>query len=56
MSKPVKVIFKKIQKSKTVYESFSYYENEQDFNDRNPTLFFESMTTKTKPPVVKKAS
>ena len=46
---PVKAKFKKIKTSDILYETDGYYLDEADFNNRNPTLFFDSMTKKTKP-------
>ena len=48
MTEPTKVKFKKLQNGKT-YLSSGYYQNEQDFRNRNCTLFFVEMTNKTKP-------
>ena len=47
--KPVKAQFRKIQNSNTLYESQGYYTSQKDFENRNPTLFFDSLTKKTKP-------
>jgi len=46
---PVKVKFRKMENSTEIHETFGYYIDEADFNNRNPTLFFDSMTKKTKP-------
>jgi len=48
MNEPIKVKFRKLQNGKT-YLSEGYYNNEEDFKKRNPTLIFEEQTTKTKP-------
>ncbi len=55
MKKPVKVRFKKL-KNGHIYLSEGYYLDEDDFKKRNGTLFFEGLTTKTKPIPVKKES
>ncbi len=52
--KPVKVKFKKIKDSNTIYETYGYYTDQKDFETRNPTMFFDSMTKKTKPIPIKK--
>lgn len=49
----VKVIYKKMQNGKD-YESAEYYESEEDFKKRNPTLIFQTLTKKTKPKPKKK--
>jgi len=51
---PAKVKFKKIQDSNTLYESHGYYNNQNDFKNRNPNLFFNSMTKKIKPELKQK--
>ena len=48
LTEPVKAIFKKKIDGKT-YESDGYYVSESDFNRRNCTLIYISLTTKTKP-------
>ena len=53
MAEPTKVRFKKIKDGK-VHLSAGYYFNEQDFHERNCTMFFVEMTSIVKPPVVKK--
>ena len=53
MIKPVKAIFRKMENGKD-RESYGYYISEEDFNERNPTLFFQKLTKKTKPPVVRR--
>ena len=53
MINQVKVIFKK-KKNGMTHTSDGYYVSEEDFKSRNGTLFFVSLTTKTKPPVVKR--
>ena len=53
MAKPTKARFKKMKDGKT-YLSSGYYLDEQDFKDRNCTLFFVEMTSIVKPLVVKK--
>ena len=55
MTEPTKVKFKKNKDGK-VHLSAGYYSNEQDFKDRNCTLFFVEITSIVKPPMVKKAS
>ena len=53
MKEPVKVIFKKMANGIT-YESEGYYTSEADFHERNHTLIYMNLTTKTKPIPVKK--
>jgi len=53
MTEPTKVKFKKLENGK-IYLSDGYYINEKDFKDRNCTLIFVEMTTKTKPVPKKK--
>lgn len=48
MAEPTRVIFRKLENGKK-YESAGYYRDRKDFEDRNPTLYFDSMTKKTKP-------
>ena len=44
----VKVLFQKLPEGNT-YTSAGYYKDQKDFEDRNPTLIFRSMTSKTRP-------
>ena len=45
-----KVKFKQLENSKIINKTYSYYEDETDFKDRNPTLHFMGMTTVEEPP------
>ena len=46
---PVKAKYRKLKDSQKLYETTNYYISQADFEDRNPTLFFDSLTKKTKP-------
>lgn len=54
MTEPVKVQFKKKQNATKTHESHGYYTSEEDFNNRNGTLIFIKLTSKTKPEPVKR--
>ena len=49
----VKVLFQKLPEGNT-YTSAGYYKDQKDFEERNCTLIFKSMTTKTRPEPKKK--